>query len=187
MKKYLIFLVVAVGLIFVGYPLKAAETSTSTGIKEKKIKIGVVNFVKIISESNAGIEANKEINSLRQIKQENINKKRQALEKLQQEIIKGSFLSEEARSKKEIEIQDINKDLQRMVEDSNEEINKINKELLDVIVRKIQVIINTMAKEEGFTLILESSQTPAIVYRDDYIDVTDKIVERYNKDKKSTK
>ncbi len=60
-----------------------------------------------------------------------------------------------------------------------------NKELTEPIVEKINGIIDIYAREEGYTLVLDSSQG-VIVYADKEIDITDIIIARLDTQMEST-
>jgi Skp family chaperone for outer membrane proteins len=47
------------------------------------------------------------------------------------------------------------------------------------IVEQLYGIVNTYAKERGFTVVLETS-SGALVYADPKIDVTDEVIKRHN-------
>jgi outer membrane protein len=67
----------------------------------------------------------------------------------------------------------------------NGEAARRNKELTEPIVEKINGVIEKVAEEEGFTLVLDSSQG-VIVYADKEIDITDMIIARLDTEMEAT-
>lgn len=186
MKRIVLVFVVILCLSFLYiYPLYG---------EDKPVKIGIVNIGKALNESNDGIKASEKIKALQESKQAAIDKKIQILEKIKKEITeKNSTLSKTARSKKEDEIDSLNKDIKRMIDDANIEITNATKEVTNDILKNLQEVIDTIAKEEKYTMIISSplslgeTQISLFAYYEESLDITNKVKERYNKNQKPEK
>ena len=103
------------------------------------------------------------------------------LARMREEIQSQSLmLSTEKLEEKKLLFDQKMKDYQKYMQDifgeTGEAANR-NKELTEPIVEKINGVIEKVAEEEGFTLVLDSSQG-VIVYADKEIYITDGIIER---------
>jgi outer membrane protein len=146
-----------------------------------EVKIGYIDTVKIFANFRETIEA-EEI-----YKKEVDTWKKQAedmeteLARLREEIQSQSLmLSAEKLDEKKLLYDQKLKDYQKYMEEifgENGEAARRNKELTEPIVEKINGVIEKVAEEEGFTMVLDSSQG-VIVYADKEIDITDMIIER---------
>ena len=67
--------------------------------------------------------------------------------------------------------------LQRALSDQQQELQQKNNEMMSDILKELEQIVNEVGKAEKFTLILERSQ---ILYSDQAIDITSKVIETYN-------
>ena len=111
-----------------------------------------------------------------------IDEKGKEIEKLKSEIQKqSSALSSEAKKSKDDELEKMMRDYQRMVQDSQAEVKKKEGELTESIIKGVHGLVNRIGKEEGYTLIIEKS---LILYTDQDLDITDRIIKEYNKLKK---
>ncbi len=145
-----------------------------------EVKIGYIDTVKIFANYKETIEA-EEI-----YKKEVEGWKKQAeemeaeLARMNEEIQSQSLmLSAEKLQEKKLARDQKMKEYQKFMQETFGETGiaaKRNKELTEPIVEKINVVIGKVAEEEGFTLVLDSSQG-VIVYADKEIDITDKIIE----------
>ena len=61
--------------------------------------------------------------------------------------------------------------------DHQQDLQAKNNEMMSDILKELEKIVNEVGKAEKFTLILERSQ---ILYSDQGIDITSKVIETYN-------
>lgn len=167
MKRLWIALVVL--LVMVASPVVAAE-----------MKIGYVDLQKALIECNAGKSAKasmgkkvKEFQATAQERQQNLKNLNEELEK------KKLMLSAEAKAQKERDYQQQAKDFQRFVKDAQEELQREEARLGRTILEGLGKVIKDLGDKEGYTLVLERSN--GVLYADEAIDVTDKVVAEYNK------
>ena len=72
------------------------------------------------------------------------------------------------------------------MQDSQEEVKKKENELTAEILKDLRRIIYEIAKEENYTIVFEKAEG-LILYADKTIDLTDKVIQRYNKEIKGEK
>ena len=168
----------------------AAQPDGAAPSNAAAIKIGYVDFMRVRSESKAGIDAQKADEAMIKNKQDQLVKMQDDYTKLLAEAEKlnnerqSSLLSADAAKKKENDLRQKQdklardgKELQRFKADAEEEIEKKRAE----VVKQFQVdligIINKFGKDEGYTLILDRA---VVLYAPEAVDVTDKIIKAFN-------
>ncbi len=158
-----------VGMLVFGYSLSHAQ---------ERIKIGYIDIQKVISESQAGKRARDRFQAQVKKAESDIMKERQDIERLKAELDKkGPLLKDDERRNIEADLQKRSVNLQRSMSDHQQELQVRNNEMMSEILKELEKIVNEVGKAEKFTLILERSQ---ILYSDQGIDITAKVIESYN-------
>ena len=154
-----------------GYVLMVLFLFTVIACTGEPPKIGVVDVVRVVNDSNEGKKANAEVNDLVKAKQDAIKKKAEAIEKL-----KKGLERENSKGKKD----DFNKaavEYQKLVAAADEEVKKKASELRKVVLDHIRKVLDTIGQEEKFLLILTNEN---VGYSQKSIDITDKVIKKYN-------
>lgn len=179
MKKILVVILMGLCLIAVGMIPKTSNAET--------LKVGIVDLLKALNESEAGKRAKTDLESLIKSKQTSIEEKGKNIEKLRADLEKqAAIISVEAKKAKEEELERLIRDYQRIVADSQSEVKKKEGELTGEILKDLREMINKIAQEEGFTLILEHAEG-LVLYANKSLDITDKVIKRYNESKAGKK
>lgn len=153
-------------------------------LKAEKTKIGIVDLQRALNDSEAGKKAKTELEALIKEKQNLINEKRQAFEKAKDELDKKSLvLSKEAKKHKTEELAVMERNLEKLIGESNEEIQKKQRDREVGILKELEGIIEKLAVEEKFTVILPED---VILYADEHLNLTDRVIEMYNNLKKAS-
>ncbi len=150
-------------------------------------KIGVVDLMKALNESDAGKKAKAELEDMIKAKQTVIDEKGKAIEKLKGDIEKqSSVLSADAKKSKEDELEKMIREYQRVVSDSQTEVKKRESELTGGILKEIRTIVDQMGKDGGYTMIIENAEG-IILYSKKDLDLTDAVIKKFNESKKAEK
>jgi outer membrane protein len=149
------------------------------------IKVGVVDLMKALNESDAGKKAKTELEATIKAKQTVIDEKGKEIEKMKGDLEKqSSVLSAEARKSKEDELEKMIREYQRTVSDSQNEVKKRESELTNGILKEIRAIVEKMGKDEGYTMIIENAEG-IILYSEKDLNLTDAVIKKYNESKKA--
>ena len=144
------------------------------------IKVGSVDLVKALNESDAGKKAKTDLEFMIKTKQSALDEKGKNIEKTKGEIDKqSSVLSADARKSKEEELERMIRDYQRLVTDSQNDVKKKEGEITGNILKELREIIVKMGDEEGYTIILEGSEGQ-ILYTKKEIDLTQAVIKKHN-------
>jgi len=173
MKRLWIGMVVL--LMLVASPVVAAE-----------LKIGYVDLQKALIECDAGKEAKASMGKKVKEFQTTAQERQQKLKNLNDELEKKKLmLSADAKAEKERDYQQQAKDFQRFVKDAQEELQREEARLGRNILEGLSKVIKDLGAKKGYTLVLERSN--GVLYADDSINVTDKVIAEYNKVYKANK
>jgi len=172
-KNYL--LVPALGL---GAALFAAAQTAAP-----PAKVGIIHIQNAIISTKDGQKAASELQTKFAPKKAELDKKQSSIAQLQDQLRKGSnTMSEEAKQKLMREIDVTTKSLNRETEDDQAELDQAQGAIMRDLGQKMMAIINTYAKENGFSLILDvSSPQTDVIYAANGIDITQDIIGLYDK------
>lgn len=175
MKKFLIVAITGLFILSAGMFSKAFAAET--------LKVGIVDLFRALNESEAGKKATTELEALIKSKQAALEEKGKKIESMKADLEKqAAVLSAEAKKAKEEEIERLIRDYQRLMSDSQAEVKKREGELTEAILKELRQLINTIAQEQGYSLILERAEG-LILYADKSIDITDSLIKKYNDSK----
>lgn len=150
-------------------------------------KIGFVNVREIIIRSEAGGKASLEFKKAFEQDRAMIQEKEAELRKLKEKLDKQRpILTPEAIKEKEIAYQKKFRDYQRLVKDSNEELQVKDRELSRKLIPEILKVVNTVGKREKYTLILDVN-AQGIAFHSRGNDITEKIIKEFNRTYKAGK
>jgi outer membrane protein len=169
-----------VGILGMSMLLFAATHSFAA---ETAVKVCIVDLDRAVNESTPGKKAKIELESVIKGKQEALDEKGKAIEKLKYDIEeRGNVMSTEARKNKEGELEQLTREYQRALSDSQNDVRKKESELTGPIVKDLREIINIVAREDRYDLILDNN--PAIViFADKGSDITDKVIKKFDESK----
>ena len=136
---------------------------------------------KAIQETAAGKKAKKDLEDEFNKKKKDLDKREADIKKMGEDFEKRSMaMNEEARMKKQAELQAEMRKYQELAGKSQMEIQKRERDLTQPIVTKLRGIIEDIAKKEDFTVILEKSEQ-SVMWAKKEIDLTDRVIKEYDK------
>lgn len=145
---------------------------------QDRVKIGFIDIQRAISDSNAGKRAKERFQAQVKKAEAELLKEKTELERLKADLDKkGPLMKEEERRNLEADLQRRYVNYQRTMTDQQQELRQKEGALTGDILKELEKIVNEIGKSDKFTLILERNQ---ILYSDQGIDVTNKVIELYN-------
>lgn len=146
-----------------------------------KSKIGIINFQKILVTSSSGKIAKEEINKKGKEMETALKAKGEELEELKKTIEREALvMSKEKRDEKEREFRIKVNDFKTLQTQYREDFKAFEAGFIKKINKDVLVIAQTLGKEGGYTLILEQNAA-GVVYFADALDMTDKVIDAFNK------
>ncbi|MCS7314008.1 MAG: OmpH family outer membrane protein [Bryobacterales bacterium] len=150
-------------------------------------KVGIIHIQQAIISTKDGQKAAAELQERFDPKRKELEKKQSEIQALQEQLRRGAnTLSEEARQKLMREIDNKTRALNRETEDAQAEFDQEQQKILQELGGRLMQVIDKYARDNGFALILDvsSPQTP-VLYAANSIDITQAIVELYDKNSPS--
>ena len=146
-------------------------------------RIGYVDVQRVIVRSVAGVAAREQLEKDKVAMQKDVDNRKIEVDKLREEMEKkGLVLSAESRREKEETLQRKVRDLRRLAEDLEKELQKKEQQATQRILQELTGIIEKMGKERGFLLIVER-RSGGVIYGDPEGDVTDEAIKLYDQEK----
>jgi len=143
------------------------------------LKIGVFDMQKVIRDSKAGQEARGAFEKDLSEKRAALAAKEENLRALQEDLAKVTKPADEAAKKQKKENMESGiKDLSRLRVEMETELRKRDEELTMGLIKGVMAVVNEIGQKEKFTMILQ--KVPNVAYLDSAIDITPKVLEKYN-------
>jgi outer membrane protein len=132
----------------------------------------------VLNQSQRGQGLKQKLDQERSGRQKELDAKQNELAKLQAEFEKQApVLSEPAKRERSENLQKKVRDVRRLAEDANRELEKRVREAEMDVTREIFVVIQEYGKDQGYSLVLERS---SIIYSASAVDMTAEIIKRFD-------
>lgn len=143
------------------------------------VKIGYVDMQKAIQGTKEGQKAKKNLEAEFEKRKKTLQTKESDLKKQGEELEKKAMvLSEDVRAKKQKEFQTNMMEFQQTVQKNQQEIQQEERKLTEPILKKLQSVIEDMAKKDNYTVILEKRENGVLWAQKD-LDITDQVVKAF--------
>ncbi len=146
-------------------------------------KIGYVDVQKVLVRSVVGVAAREQLEREKATMQKDVDTRRTEADKLREELEKkGMVLSPDAKREKEESLQRKVRDLRRLVDDFQKELERKEQALTQRILQDLTTVIERIGKERGYLLILEK-RGASVIYGDAEADITEEIIKVFDLEK----
>ncbi len=151
------------------------------GVSAKELKVGIVDLSFVVQNSEKGKKAKAYMEAETKKEQTIIQNREKELRALINDFSTKSFLlDEELKKTKAQEAQKKKIDLKRYVEDSRARLQDKQNELMGQILKELTETINKYGENHNFSYIIEKN-APGLYFHDKSLDITQKILDLYNK------
>ena len=145
------------------------------------LKVGVVDMKEIIEKSEPGQKALEELSGEFEGMKEKLEEKKAELQDMREELQKQSLvLSQEAKQDKEFEFKRKVRDFQDLYKNYQRKMKMQEQKLSEPIIEKLAEVIKDYGKEHNYTMIIDKRNS-GLVFADDAVDITNKIMVKLNK------
>jgi outer membrane protein len=146
-------------------------------------KLGYVDVQRAVQSVSSGKKAKESMEAEFKKRKDSLDKKKNDIEKMGQDLEKKkSVLSEEVFGKKQMELQEEMMKFQKIVAENQMEIQKKEKELLEPIFDKMKKVIEKVAQEKSYTMVIERN-AQNVLYALKDTDLTDDVIKAFEKEK----
>jgi len=151
--------------------------------EEQAIKIGVVDLEQAISSTEEGKAAREEFARKQREAESKVQPMLDRYRALEEELKAKKFvLSDDALYQKQLDLAEMRNEIQSKMREVEGQLQVDQKRLEGPLVQKLEGIIEEFGKSQGFTLIIRRG-APGVLYAREALDVTELVIERYNKKK----
>ncbi|MDI6687240.1 MAG: OmpH family outer membrane protein [Desulfobacterales bacterium] len=148
-------------------------------------KIGIIDFQRILETSSAGKLSQSEIDKKVKKMEAELKEKGAAIQELQKKLERDALvMSKEMREEKGREVRIKINDFKALNKTYSDELRELESRLVMRIKNDVLDIIKNIGKKEGYLLIIEKS---SVLYYPNAIDLTDKLIQTYNKEEADKK
>jgi outer membrane protein len=157
----------------------AAPATTGSGTK-----VGTINIEQAIFATNEGRRDFEALSKKLEPKQNDLKGQNDEIESLKKQLnTQGEKLNDEAKGALVKQIETRQKSLDRSVQDAREDAQNQQNEIAQRILQKLAPVLVKYANENGFGVIIDTSQPwpqGPVVWWGDAVDVTKPVVDAYN-------
>ena len=144
-------------------------------------RIAYVDMMRAFSEIEEGRAGLKELERFKNDKQKVLDEKQSAVKAQMEELDRqGMLIKPEVKQQKETELRQQMLEVQQLFMNLQKELSQKEMEFKMTIYRKMQVVIQQIAENQGYTLVLDSSSGGPVVYGRTADDITAEVVRAYN-------
>jgi outer membrane protein len=149
------------------------------------IKVGTVDMQRALQTVEAGKKAKSQLEKEFNSRKKDLQNEETSIKKMGEEFKKqAAVMNEDARAKKQAEIQERIMKFQETTARSQQEIQQKEHELTQPIILKLRTVIGDMAKSRGYTVVLERNEN-TVLYSLDKDDMTEDVIAAFNKANKA--
>jgi len=143
-------------------------------------KIVIVDFERAVVESAEGKKASEKFNATFKAKQDDLEKRQKDIDESTKKLQNGArTLTDSAKAEIQRDVDRKNREFQRLNEDAQKELQSLRDELLRPIAEKATALMNAMAEEQGYTLVVDISNPQTnVVFWNAKNAVTDELIKR---------
>jgi outer membrane protein len=150
---------------------------------DQAIKIGIVDIEQAISSTEEGKAAREEFQRKQREAEAKVQPMVERYRTLEEELKTKKFvLSDDALYQKQLDLAEMRNEIQSRMREIEGQLQVDQKRLEGPLVQKLEGIIEELGKSQGFTLIIRRG-APGLLYAREALDVTEMVIERYNKKK----
>ncbi len=142
-------------------------------------KIGVVDFQRVLLESQPGKAVQETIQSRGRQMEADLREKGSELEKMTEQLNRDAMvmsLDKREEAQREVEIKRY--DFQSLQKKYQSEIRDLENQMIEKLKTEIFTVAQDIGQKEGYLLIIELG---AVIYFPETIDITDAVIAAYNK------
>lgn len=183
-KRVLVMKNVMRSTIVLSFCLIALSFMQVNRVRAAEIQIGFVDMQKALQSVEAGRKAKAQLEKEFNAKKKELQTEEASIQKMGEEFRKQELvMSEDGKRKKQQELQERIMKFQQMTARSQQEIQQKEQELTQPIIGKLRHIIGDLAKQKGYTLVLERNEN-TVLYFLEKDDLTIEVVNQFNKQSK---
>ena len=147
---------------------------------QEGLKYAYVNVQAVAAESSEGKAAAAKIKSLQDARVKELQDKNKALQAAQQKLeAGGSVMNDQARAQLQADIERQQRDIQRFTEDAQQDITAATQQAQDEFGRKLQPVIDRVAKEKGVDFVFNAAES-GLIWAKEGMNLTAEVIKAFD-------
>jgi len=149
-------------------------------VAAEEVKIGIVDIEQALVSTDEGKAAREEINRKNRDARAQVEPLMEQRKTLAEDLQgKKYVLSDDAMFQKQVQLAELENKIKSKIEELDGQLKIEQGKVLAPLQNKLHSIIESIGKEQGFTLIL-ARNNPYVMYSREALDITDLVVARFN-------
>ncbi len=145
-----------------------------------EVKIGVIDFQRVLEVSEAGKAAQEEINEQGKKMESDLKERSDEIEALETKLERESMVMDsEVREEKKREVRIKINDIKTLQKKYISDFKKMEAEIINRIQKDVFEVVAEMGKSDGYAVISEK-RAGGVVYASDAHDITDAVIKKYD-------
>ena len=167
-------------LVLLGLALVVAA---GTGADDDGVKLAVVDLDQALNSTDEGKQAREELSRKQREAEGRLQPRLDRMKELSEELKSKKFvLSEEALYQRQLDLVELRNEIESEHKELEGKLKVDAERIVGPLRKKMLEIVQSIGREQGFTLIVERG-TPGLLYSREALDITDTVIERFNKKK----
>ena len=140
------------------------------------VKYAFINIQRVAAESAEGKASSSKIEQLRTRRATELNDKNKQIESLQAKQ-RSAVLGEDARLQIQKDLEKTNKEVERLTQDAQAELQEMQNDLQIEFQRKVAPVIESVARDKGLHMLFSQADS-GLVWADNGLDLTAEVIRR---------
>lgn len=172
--KVMLAAVLTLGLAF-------ASTTSNAAPEKPATRVALIRMQEAIKDTKDGKKAETTLRKEIEDRQKRLQAEGQKIQAEMENLRKqGMVMDEKSRAEKEASIQKQVMAFEESKMRNQQEFQKRDQEISEPIIKKLRGIVSDVAKEKGYTLVIDTS---SVVYAETSDDITEEVIKRYDSKK----
>jgi outer membrane protein len=165
--------------------LPPAQSGSSTAPASRfSAQVGVVDLQRVLLDTDSGKRARDVLSNFMKNRQAVIELEEKELKRMEDDLVKqASVLSAGGRKDREDLLRRRVAEFQQRANEMNREVQEKQKEVLEGFREKAERIVAKVAQQLGLLVVMEKGKGGPTVYSDAALDISNKVIDEFNKDK----
>lgn len=156
----------------------ASVAHAATEKPSSTTRVGLIRMQEAIKDTKDGKKAETTLRKEIEERQKKLQAEGQKIQAAMEELRKqGMVMDEKSRAEKEAAIQKQVMGFEESKARNQQEFQKRDQEISEPIIKKLRGIVSELAKEKGYTLVID---TNSVVYAETSDDITAEVIKRYD-------
>ena len=152
-----------------------------TAAQDEPLKVGIVDVDHAIFSSDAGKAAREELTRKQREAESKLRPLYERYQTLEEDLKAKKFvLSDEALFQKQLDLTEMRNQIEGKTKELEGQMQVDQKRIQGPLLAKLSQIVTEVGKTQGYSMIFHRS-TPGILYAREALDITDLVIERYDK------